>query len=347
MASVMSSADSLPYTAERPLRLSTRSSRLAILQARRAEARLREAFAPLEPDAIRVAPLAPASAAETPSPDATGGLKGGLKDVFAAGPRREVLEGRADLAVHSMKDLPGAPCEGLRAACASPRDAPEDALLFRRDDPLMRGARRLADVPLSAAAATSSPRRVAQFLALGEGRRTQPLRGNVTSRARRVRDREARVAVLALCGLRRLGIGDEDDSELKIAALSTDDVLPAAGQGAIAVECRRDDEACMRILDRLEAAYPDEAIAQRIERAALRALDGTCDDAVAMLARKEADGRFRLRAAVYSSDGRRARRLDEIDEIAEAGVSLERADEFGADAGRRLRERLDDDILVP
>lgn len=212
--------------------------------------------------------------------------------VFASALREALLDGRIDLAVHSLKDLPTAPVDGLTLAAVPPRHDPRDVLIGR--DGLT-----LAELGDGARIGTGSPRRAAQLRALGLGLQIVDLRGNVESRMARVSDGELDGIVLARAGLSRIGRADEATEVFDPLQL-----LPAPGQGALAVECRSDDERLLGICAGLDDE-PSRACVLA-ERAVLAQLQGGCAAPVGALAEwaEGEDGpELYLRAVVAAPDG--------------------------------------------
>jgi hydroxymethylbilane synthase len=215
---------------------------------------------------------------------------------LAATAIRQALLARAfDLAVHSFKDLPTAPADGLVVAAVPPREDPRDALVAR--DGLTLG-----ELPAGSTVGTGAPRRVAQVRALGLGLEVVPIRGNVDTRLGRVRggatgDLDA--VVLARAGLARLGLVDRITETLDPLQ-----VLPAPAQGALAIECREDDDVTRALLTALEDAGTRACVAA--ERATLAALEAGCSAPVAAFA-EVAEGEdgpeLYLRASVTAIDG--------------------------------------------
>jgi hydroxymethylbilane synthase len=190
--------------------------------------------------------------------------------VFVSALRTALLEGAIDVAVHSYKDLPTAPTEGVVIAAVPKREDPRDALVAR--DGLTLG-----ELPVGARVGTGSPRRAAQLRALGLGIEIVELRGNVDTRVGKVRAGELDAVVLAYAGLRRLGRAD-DVTEV----LDPIQMLPAPAQGALAVECRANDDHAVGLLAQL--SDPDTATAVTAERALLTALEAGCSAPVGGLA---------------------------------------------------------------
>ncbi len=209
----------------------------------------------------------------------------GGKGLFTKEVEEALLDGRADLAVHSLKDVPTEETDGLCIAAFPPREQPWDALLVNPAlglgiaTPTSREARTLLQqLPPQARLGTSSLRRACQILALRPDLQVVPLRGNVDTRLRKLLDGELDAAVLAAAGLVRLGLGQH------IAAqFSQEELLPACGQGALAVQCRRDDQATLTRLLRLDDYVTRQAVLA--ERALNQRLGGSCQTPLAAYAR--------------------------------------------------------------
>jgi hydroxymethylbilane synthase len=228
--------------------------------------------------------------------------------VFVSALRAALLDGSIDVAVHSCKDLPTAPAEGIVIAAIPPREDPRDALVAR-------GGLTLGELPPGARVGTGSPRRAAQLHALGLGLEIVPIRGNVDTRLRKVAAGDLDAVVLALAGLRRLGRGAEVTE-----ILDPIQVLPAPAQGALAVECRADDVATREVLAALDDA--DTRAAVTAERALLAALEAGCTAPVGALAEiAVGDGgepELFLRASVTAVDGSDAVRLSATGGVTDA-----------------------------
>lgn len=239
----------------------------------------------------------------------------GGKGLFTKEIDEALLSGEIDLAVHSMKDLPTDLPAGILIAAVLPREDPRDVLI---------GAPSLADLPPGARLGSSSLRRAAQILHRRPDVKIVNLRGNVQTRLRKIEAGEADATLLALAGLRRLGLGDAGG-----VVLGIDDMLPAVAQGAIAVACRADDPGMAASLGTLTHKPTARAVAA--ERALLAALEGSCRTPIAALA-EWADGELLLRAAIFSPDGKV--RYD----TTRAGADTD-AERMGRDAGEELRKR--------
>jgi hydroxymethylbilane synthase len=219
--------------------------------------------------------------------------------VFVTELRSRLLAGEVDIVVHSLKDLPTAPADGLALAAVPTREDPRDALVAR--DGLT-----LAELPIGACVGTGSPRRAAQLLAVRPDLDVRPLRGNVDTRLGKVAAGDLDAIVVAAAGLARLGRLSEA-TEL----LGPDVMLPAPGQGALAVECRTADLEPGRRLRELVSAIDDSSsrAAVAAERTVLAELEAGCTAPVGALAElSEAGGSLDLHlvAAVVSVDGRTA-----------------------------------------
>jgi hydroxymethylbilane synthase len=210
--------------------------------------------------------------------------------VFVSALRDALTAKEIDFAVHSYKDLPTQPFDGLVIAAVPQREDPRDALVAR--DGLT-----LAELPAGATVGTGSLRRIAQLRALGLALETVPIRGNVDSRLRKVANGELDAVVLARAGLARLGRAGEITEILDPMLM-----LPAPAQGALAIECRSTDTDLAHAL----AALDDRATRAAItaERALLATLEAGCSAPVAALAEVTEDDEIYLRGAVISEDGR-------------------------------------------
>ncbi len=234
--------------------------------------------------------------------------------VFVNALRDALLEGRIDLAVHSLKDLPTTQPDGLVIAAVPPREDPRDVLCAR-------DGRKLAELPAGARVGTGSPRRAAQLRALGYGLEVVAIRGNVDTRLRYVAEGELDAVVLARAGLARLGRLDAVTE-----VFDPMQMLPAPGQGALAVECRAGhnevDAALVELLGGLDD--PDTRAAVTAERALLAALEAGCSAPVGAfgeVAEGEEGPELYLRGVVVASDGSQSVRLsatgtpDEADQL--------------------------------
>jgi len=229
--------------------------------------------------------------------------------VFVTELREQLRRGDVDVAVHSLKDLPTAPADDLVVAAVPPRADPRDALVTR-------DGMRLDQLPAGSRVGTGSPRRAAQLRGLGFDLDVVPIRGNVDTRLRKVADGEYDAVVVAAAGLARLGRLDEA-SEL----LDPGQMLPAPGQGALAVECRAGDTELATALGKL-LDDPLSRAAVTAERTLLAALEAGCTAPVGALADigldESGNDELYLRAIVVAVDGSRAVRLSTTGPLADS-----------------------------
>jgi len=292
------------------IRIATRESRLALWQAEHVKARLEALHAGLRVE------LVPMTTKGDQLLDATLAKAGG-KGLFVKELEVAMAEGRADLAVHSMKDVPAELPPGFALAAITEREDPRDALVSTR-------YASLAELPAGAVVGTSSLRRQAQVAERFPGLAIRPLRGNLDTRLAKLDRGDYAAIVLAAAGLKRLGLGERIRALLPVA-----DSLPSAGQAALGIECL---EACADV-KALVAPLADAATSAcvRAEREVNRALGGSCTIPLGAYA-EAVGGRLRLRALVASPDGRRFARAEGDGEVAQPET-------LGARVAELLRER--------
>ena len=238
--------------------------------------------------------------------------------LFTAELERALRDGASDIAVHSLKDLPTEDAPGVAIGAVTAREDVRDCLVART-------AGSLAALPVGAVVGTSSLRRSAQLAALRPDLEIRSIRGNVDTRIRKVSDGEYDAAVLAAAGIRRLALDD-----VVTEWLSAETMLPAPGQGALAIQCRADDEAVLALLAALDD--PAARAETTAERAFLRTLGGGCAAPVAALAVTTTTPRVRLQGLVASVDGRQVVRVIGVGDPADVGERLaEEALSRGAD----------------
>jgi hydroxymethylbilane synthase len=266
-----------------PLRLGTRGSPLALWQANHVADRLRPIADPRPVELVLIETHGDRD--QSTALAAMGGF-----GVFTRAIQQALLDGRADVAVHSLKDLPTIPTDGLALAAVPPRGPAGDAFVSHRH-------RRFDDLPKGATVGTSSLRRRAQVLNRRSDLNLIDLRGNVGTRLRKLRDQDLDAIILAEAGLVRLGLRHEI-TEL----LDPGWILPAVGQGAIGLECREADADTRHLVEGVN----DPATWQRVtaERAMLYALGGGCLVPIGATSKVE-DGLLTLRGTVLSPDGSR------------------------------------------
>jgi hydroxymethylbilane synthase len=299
--------------------LGTRGSALALAQANEARRRLAETHGwEIERIAIQVIRTSGDRIQDRPLAEA-GGKGLFTKEIDAA-----LLAGAIDAAVHSAKDLPSATPEGVAIAACLEREDVRDALVSAFADTV-------EGLPHGATFGAASLRRQAQALRLRPDLKPMLLRGNVETRLKKAEAGEVGATLLALAGLKRLGLADRAR-----AVLDLDAFLPAPGQGAIAITARGEDARALSALAPISDAATSAALLA--ERAYLAELEGSCRTPIAGLALFEA-GRLRFRGEVLRPDG------SERFAIAAEGEAAD-AERLGREAGRDLKARLPDGVLV-
>jgi hydroxymethylbilane synthase len=294
-------------TAQPALRLGTRKSPMAIAQSRLV-ARLVTERTGREVELVGVTTFGDVSRAQLAQIGGTG--------VFVSALRASLLAGDIDVAVHSLKDLPTAQPDGIDLAAVPGREDPRDALAAG-------GGAKLADLPAGARIGTGSPRRAAQLLLLRPDLRPVPVRGNADTRLGRVESGEVDAVVLAYAGLARIGRLDAVTQ-----VFEPDEMLPAPGQGALAVECRSGLPDLAAVLASVND--PASRAAVTAERSLLAALEAGCSAPVGGYA-AGTDG-LRLHAIVVAADGESALR-------ASAGGPAAEADRLGREVAAELLRR--------
>jgi hydroxymethylbilane synthase len=303
----------------RPLLIGTRGSPLALWQAEHVRALLIEAHG-LPQDAVALSVITTSGDRIKDKPLRDFGGKG----LFTKEIDEALLGDRVDLAVHSMKDLPTDLPPGISIAAALQRADVRDAFISAKGGTL-------SALPVGAVVGSSSLRRQAQVKRLRPDLQVIDLRGNVETRLAKLQRGVADATLLAVAGLERLGLADRITS-----ILSTEEMLPAVAQGAIAVVCRSDDANTLELLRALDDATT--ALAVTCERAFLAQLDGSCRTPIAGLA-EIADGVLRFRGLVLNPQG------TEWHEIEQCGAPSDAA-RIGADAGRELLARAGPNFLT-
>lgn len=260
---------------ELTVRIGTRRSRLAVAQAEEVSYSL--ALLGVKSELV---PMATTGDSGTPA----GSMPGGVKGMFVAEIVAALQRGEVDVAVHSAKDLPSRDPAGVVVGAVPERADPFDVLVSRGEA--------LAD---DAAVGTSSIRRQAQLLRSRPGVRVVPLRGNVDTRLRKLDEGEVDALVLAAAGLARLGIAPEHSTPLPV-----EEMVPAPGQGALAVQAREDDAITLEVLRQLDHAR--SRVAFEAERAVVARLGGDCSLPLGAYAEARGHG-VRLLAVVFRPDG--------------------------------------------
>ncbi|HEY1474147.1 MAG TPA: hydroxymethylbilane synthase [Pseudolabrys sp.] len=294
-----------------PLRIGTRGSPLALFQARTVRARLAAALG-LDEEAIELKIIRTSGDAIQDRPLAEVGGKG----LFTKEIEEALLDGRIDLAVHSAKDMPTFSQPGLMLTACLEREDPRDVFISRK-------AGSLAELPQGATLGTASLRRQAIAKRIRGDLRVVPLRGNVETRLRKLDAGEVDATILALAGMKRLGL-----TQHATKIMSEEEFLPAVAQGAIGIEARADDARTREVLARIDHADTSTAIA--CERAFLAELDGSCKTPIGGHATLSGDV-LQFRGLIAKPDGSAAH---------ETSVTGGRRDAttIGADAGRALKQ---------
>ena len=267
-----------------PLRVGTRASLLARAQSEQVADALRTS---LVRDVVLVEVTTDGDISAAPL-SSMGGV-----GVFVSAVREALVQGEVDLAVHSLKDIPTYPQDGVTLAAVPTREDPRDVVVAR--DGLTLG-----ELPAGSMVGTGSPRRAAQLAALGLGLEIVDVRGNVDTRLRKVADGELDAVLLARAGLARIGRLDAVTETLDPLLM-----LPAPGQGALAVECRSDDTF---LVSQVRAALDDPSTRATVtaERAVLGALEAGCSapvGALAEIAEGDDGDELWVRAVALSHDG--------------------------------------------
>jgi len=305
-------------TAAAVLRIGTRGSPLALAQARMVRARLAAAHG-VDEERITLTIIRTTGDVIQDRTLAEAGGKG----LFTKEIEEALYAGAIDLAVHSAKDMPTVLPDGLLITAVLPREDPRDVFISRR-------ANTLRELRPGAVVGTASLRRQAIVKRLRPDLAVVPIRGNVDTRLRKLDEGVVDATLLALAGLKRLGL-----REAATSIFAIDEFLPAVGQGIVAIETRAGDAATRKLLDAINHA--ETAIALTAERAFLKVLDGSCRTPIAGHAAIAA-GRLSFRGLIAKPDGSASF------ECTREGLPDE-AEALGADAGAELKSRAGADFL--
>jgi hydroxymethylbilane synthase len=306
------------------LRIGARGSKLSLAQTEQTRAQLAAAIG-VEADALPVTPIV--TTGDTISDRRL--IEAGGKGLFTKELDEALLDGRVDIAVHSLKDLPTHLPDGVALACVPEREDPRDAFVSLV-------AKTLAELPSGANVGTASLRRQAQVLYARPDLGVKTLRGNVDTRLAKLERGEVDATFLALAGLKRLGI------EARAASLvDPHDAPPAACQGALAITARADDARALDLLSKCENA--DSRIEIEAERAFLTALDGSCRTPIGALARK-AGAELAFIGETLTPDG--TARWRRVETIALGVDPIAQARALGERLGGEIREEAGDAIVM-
>ena len=300
------------------IRIGTRGSPLALAQAHLVRAALSRAHG-LSEEQSEIVTIRTSGDRIQDRPLSEAGGKG----LFTKEIEEALLAGTIDLAVHSAKDMPTVLPDGLMLASCLPREDVRDAFISRK-------VASLRDLPRGAVVGTASLRRQAQVQRLRPDLLTVVLRGNVETRLRKLDAGEVDATLLALAGLRRLGLTDH-----ATALLDIDEFLPAVGQGAVTIEARTDDARTRDLLAKIDHA--DTSVALACERAFLAVLDGSCRTPIAGHATLQGE-RLSFRGMILRPNG------SEAFETTRTGSRRDAA-ALGADAGAELKSRAPSDFF--
>lgn len=313
------------------LKIGSRGSPLALAQVALVEAALAEKFPDLVTERVTIT-----TSGDWKPEDGEVRLsaRAGGKAQFAKEIEEALLAGEIDCAVHSMKDMDSNLPEGLVIDHMLPREDVRDCLLFSNalsND----GQLDFDDIAHGACVGTASVRRGAFLLSQRPDLKIEPFRGNVQTRIEKVRSGQVDVTMLAMAGLKRLGIADEADVVLEV-----EDMLPAAAQGAVGIELCSNDDDLLSIFSRISDAKTVFCV--KAERAALRALDGTCHSPIGAYAMFKGDEMW-LRVRVVSEDG-----LQSFDDDIRGHVeNVQDAQALGTEIGARMKAIIPPGILKP
>lgn len=298
----------------KPIRLGTRGSPLALIQTDMVKAALMEAHDALrEPGALEVVVISTTGDQVADRPLADIGGKG----LFCKEIEMALFDGRIDCGVHSMKDMPTWLPDGLVIAAMLPRADPRDVLISRK-------ANSIGDLPEGAVVGTASLRRQAQILAKRPDLKVINFRGSVGTRLKKLDEGQVDATMLARAGLDRLALDDVPQS-----VLSPEEMLPAVGQGVVGLECRGDDNDLLSLLAGIDHGPSSACV--HAERAMLDVLDGSCHTPIGAYALLDGT-RMHLRGLVARPDG------SEYVETERFGL-IDDAVSLGRDAGEDLRSR--------
>jgi len=301
---------------KRLLRIGSRGSRLALWQADFIKGIIRAEFPNLKIE-ISVIRTTGDKIADSPL------SRIGGKEMFVKEIEEALLRDEIDIAVHSMKDMPTALPKGLKIGAVAERHDPRDVLVSK--DHI-----KFYELPKKATIGTGSIRRQAQLLCLRSDLRILPIRGNVDTRLKKLRNEGFDGIVLALAGLKRMGLESEVTE-----AFSAEVLVPAPGQGIVAIECREDDKEINEIL--LQINHRESEIVASAERSFLERLGGSCQVPVGCYAESK-EGRIRILGLIASPDGGEVIR-DEIK------GSLDDHKSLGKELAERILEKGGERIL--
>jgi len=300
---------------DQTLKIGTRGSPLALTQAGQVQALLEKAFPEIKTEIVTIRTSGdwkPEHGEKVLPPDAGG------KGLFVKEIEQALINGDIDCAVHSLKDVPAVIAEGLAIKHVLPAEDPRDAFLSL-------SCQNFNQLPEGAVVGTSSPRRQAIILSKRPDLKVSVLRGNVQTRIEKMKSGQVDATLLAMAGLNRLGI-----NEACMYPLEIEDMLPACGQGVIAIQTRSNDQVTHTLLDDIHCK--ETGLRVNAERKALYDLQGSCHTPIALHAFRRND-QFCLQALVASLDGRELYQ-------AEGGVAFSLDEAKAEELGRSVAEKL-------
>jgi hydroxymethylbilane synthase len=300
-------------TSSSPFRIGTRGSPLALAQAEEVKTRLIAAF-PEMSDHTEIVVIKTTGDIVLDRALAEIGGKG----LFTKEIDDAMLDGRIDIAVHSMKDVPTWMPDGIVLPCMLEREDTRDVFISEK-------ATSIADLPAGSVIGTAALRRQALILSRRPDLKVVTFRGNVQTRLKKLAAGEVDATLLALAGLNRLGRAD-----VATSIIESDEMLPAVAQGAIGITCRTDDEEAHKALAALN--HDETVIRVTAERAFLKVLDGSCRTPIAALAELDGKGGFSMRGLAARPDG------SQVLETERSGLAVD-AEAMGRDAGEELKGR--------
>ena len=240
----------------------------------------------------------------------------GGKALFSKNIEIELLEKRIDIAVHALKDMPAEETDGLLTNCFLERNDPREILISKNN-------KHLKDLKLNSIIGTSSYRREFQLKKIRPDFNCKLIRGNVDTRIKKLNENSYDAIILAYAGINSLGL-DQNISQI----FSTSEIIPCAGQGVIALQCRNNDAELIRLLKRANHQPTYSCI--KAERNVLKVLEGDCETAVGVFASIEGD-KINLEAELFSLDGSKRFHLKSFESIDKAG-------ELGIEMGKTLKK---------
>jgi len=302
----------------KPVRIGTRTSKLALWQTEKVKTDLQAKHPDIKVEIVEISTVGDERLDVSLS-------KIGDKGLFTKELETAMFEGRIDCAVHSLKDLPTTLPEGLSIGAVTKREIPNDVLVSK-------GARTIAELPSGALVATGSLRRTSQLLSLRPDLRIIGIRGNVPTRLSKFKASDCDGMVLAFAGLKRLGLESEIGGVIPV-----EELVPAVGQGIIAIEIRSEDS---ELRDLLSSIEDSEARAfGEAERAFLRTLEGGCQVPIGALATR-IDGKVSLSAFIGAIDGSKSLRGTETGEWGQSeDIGIRLANRLLAEGGDEILEQ--------